>query len=134
MPTSANAWPCISNNTSGSRARASAIQNTSSRISALPSDMRAARAGALKLKAAAVTDFREAARRRLPRFLFDYIDGGSYDEITLKRNVADLAAIELRQRTLIDVSAIRLDIELFNRRWNLPVGLAPVGLSGMYAR
>ena len=42
---------------------------------------------------ASIADFRTAARRRLPRFLFEYIDGGSYAEVTLKRNVADLEAI-----------------------------------------
>jgi L-lactate dehydrogenase (cytochrome) len=83
---------------------------------------------------ASTTDFREAARRRLPRFLFDYIDGGSYAEATLRRNTADLAQIGLRQRVLVDVSKIRLDVELFGRKQALPVALAPVGLAGMYAR
>ena len=83
---------------------------------------------------ASTTDFREAARRRLPRFLFDYIDGGSYAEATLRRNTADLAQIGLRQRVLVDVSEIRLEVELFGRKQALPVALAPVGLAGMYAR
>jgi L-lactate dehydrogenase (cytochrome) len=83
---------------------------------------------------ASTTDFREAARRRLPRFLFDYIDGGSYAETTLRRNAADLAQISLRQRVLTDVSSIRLEAELFGRRQALPVALAPVGLAGMFAR
>ena len=46
------------------------------------------------------TDYREAARRKLPRFLFDYIDGGAYGEHTLRANVADLAGISLKQRIL----------------------------------
>ena len=79
-------------------------------------------------------DFRAAARRRLPRFLFDYIDGGAYDEVTLRRNVADLAAVTLRQRVLVDVSDIDLSATLFGTRQSLPVMLGPVGLSGMYAR
>ncbi|MFV0623297.1 FMN-dependent L-lactate dehydrogenase LldD [Sphingomonas sp. ac-8] len=79
-------------------------------------------------------DFREAARRRLPRFLFDYADGGAYAEHTMARNVADLADIALRQRVLRDVAEIDLGTSLFGRRMALPVGLGPVGISGMYHR
>lgn len=83
---------------------------------------------------ASATDFREAARRRLPRFLFDYADGGAYAEETLRRNVTDLSGIALRQRVLKDVAAIDLSTTLFGREIALPVGLGPVGISGMYAR
>src|SRR5882672_11386021 len=86
------------------------------------------------MKAAAITDYREAARRRLPKFLFEYIDGGSYDEVTLRRNVEDLARIALRQRVLRDVSNLDLTVELFGQRWSLPVALGPIGLAGMNAR
>ena len=79
-------------------------------------------------------DFREAARRRLPRFLFDYADGGAYAEETLRRNVSDLAGIALRQRVLKDVASIDLKTTLFGREMALPVALGPVGISGMYAR
>ena len=86
------------------------------------------------MKAAAVSDYRELARRRLPRFLFEYIDGGSYAEVTLRRNVADLESVALRQRVLRDVSAIDLSVELFGQRLAMPVALAPVGLAGLNAR
>lgn len=79
-------------------------------------------------------DFRDAARRRLPRFLFDYADGGAYAEETLRRNVTDLSSIALRQRVLKDVATIDLSTELFGRKMRLPVGLGPVGIAGMYAR
>jgi L-lactate dehydrogenase (cytochrome) len=79
-------------------------------------------------------DFREAARRRLPRFLFDYADGGAYAERTMARNVSDLADIALRQRVLRDVSEIDLGTTLFGRRIAMPVGLGPVGIGGMYHR
>jgi L-lactate dehydrogenase (cytochrome) len=85
-------------------------------------------------RAASVGDYRALARARLPHFLFEYLDGGSYDEVTLKRNVADLQAVTLKQRVLRDVSSIDLSTELFEKRWALPVGLGPVGLSGLYAR
>lgn len=83
---------------------------------------------------ASVADFREAARRKLPRFLFEYIDGGSYAEATLRRNVSDLADIALRQRVLRDVSQIDLSADLFGQKQALPVALAPIGLAGLNAR
>ena len=84
--------------------------------------------------AASTLDFRELARRRLPHFLFEYIDGGSYGEITLKRNVDDLAAIALRQRVLTDVSNLDLSATLFGEPCAMPVALGPIGLAGMNAR
>ncbi|BAK66209.1 L-lactate dehydrogenase [Sphingobium sp. SYK-6] len=84
--------------------------------------------------AASVSDYRELARRRLPRFLFDYIDGGSYAEITLRRNVDALQQIELRQRVLRAVSTVDLRATLFGQPYAMPVGLAPIGLAGLTAR
>lgn len=86
------------------------------------------------MKPASVSDYRALAKARLPHFLFEYVDGGSYDEVTLRRNVADLAAIALRQRVLRDVSQIDTSTTLLGERWALPFGLGPVGLAGMYAR
>ena len=86
------------------------------------------------MKAASVTDYRELARRRLPKFLFEYIDGGSYAESTLRRNTADLEAIALRQRVLRDVSSIDVSTTLFGQQLAMPVALAPVGLAGLNAR
>jgi L-lactate dehydrogenase (cytochrome) len=79
-------------------------------------------------------DFREAARRKLPPFLFHYIDGGAYAEQTLGRNVEDWQAVALRQRVLQGVGEIDLETRLFGETLKLPVVLAPVGLTGMYAR
>lgn len=86
------------------------------------------------MRIASPLDYRELARRRLPRFLFDYIDGGSYSEVTLRRNVKDLEAVALRQRVMRDVSDIDLSTELFGRRQTLPLVLGPVGLSGLSVR
>lgn len=82
----------------------------------------------------ASTDYRAAAESRLPPFLFHYIDGGAYAEHTLKRNTADLADIALRQRVLRDMSSLSLETELFGEKLAMPVALAPVGLTRMYAR
>lgn len=81
-----------------------------------------------------IDDFREAARRRLPRFLFEYIDGGSYAEVTLGRNVDDLRDVALRQRVLRDVGGLDLTTELFGQKLSLPVALGPIGLAGLNAR
>lgn len=86
------------------------------------------------MKPAAVHDYRQLAMRRLPKFLFEYIDGGSYSEITLHRNRADLERIALRQRVARDVSSIDLATELFGHEYSIPVALAPVGIAGMNAR
>jgi len=88
----------------------------------------------LARQAANVGDYRALAKARLPHFLFEYLDGGSYDEVTLRRNVEDLQSVALKQRVLRDVSSIDLSTTLFGKRWDLPVGLGPVGLSGLYAR
>lgn len=86
------------------------------------------------MKAASISDYRELARRRLPHFFFEYIDGGSYDEATMRANRNQLASIALRQRVLRDVSNIDVSISLFDQVWKLPVALAPIGLAGMNAR
>ena len=104
------------------------------RSSARPTGSTRASRADLARKAASVSDYRALAKARLPHFLFEYLDGGSYDEVTLRRNVEDLQAVALRQRVLRDVSAIDLSTELFGQKWAMPVGLGPVGLSGLYAR
>jgi L-lactate dehydrogenase (cytochrome) len=86
------------------------------------------------MKPAATTDYRELARRRVPHFLFEYVDGGSYAEVTLGRNVTDLQQLALRQRVLRDMSTLDLTTELFGRKQRLPVALGPIGLAGLYAR
>ena len=83
---------------------------------------------------ASPTDYRKAAKAKLPPFLFHYIDGGSYSEHTLRKNTQDLADIALKQRVLNDMSKLDLSRELFGEKLDLPIVLAPVGLTGMYAR
>lgn len=79
-------------------------------------------------------DYRKLAKHRLPPFLFHYIDGGSYAEVTMQRNCTDLQALALRQRILKQVGEVNLSIKLFDQDLDLPIVLAPVGLTGMYAR
>lgn len=79
-------------------------------------------------------DYREAARRRLPPFLFHYLDGGAGAEQTLRGNVEDLQTVRLRQRVLRGSEQQDLSVRWFGQDYDLPVALAPVGLAGMYAR
>ncbi|MDN4054860.1 FMN-dependent L-lactate dehydrogenase LldD [Massilia sp. YIM B02763] len=80
------------------------------------------------------TDYREAARRKLPPFLFHYLDGGAGTETTLRANVDDLQQVALRQRVLKGSAQLDLSTEWFGTSHRLPVALAPIGLAGMYAR
>ena len=86
------------------------------------------------MKAANVADYRELARRRIPKVLFDYVDGGSYSEATLRNNSADFEKVLLRQRVLVDVSSISMETQLLGQSLAMPMVLAPVGMAGMYAR
>jgi len=78
-----------------------------------------------------VADLREFARRRVPRAFFDYADSGSYNEETLRANRADLEAIKLRQRVLVDVSERSLATTIVGQTLSAPIILAPIGLLGM---
>lgn len=88
----------------------------------------------MNLAPASVMDYRELARRKLPRQIFDYIDGGAYAEATMRANVDELQRVHLRQRVLRDVSDVDLSVDVLGERLALPVVLGPVGLAGMYAR
>ena len=79
-------------------------------------------------------DYRHLAEKRLPRFLFDYIDGGANDEQTMAANLADFAAVRLRQRVMRDVSGVDTSATLAGRKVSMPLALAPVGMAGMFAR
>lgn len=88
----------------------------------------------LGLAPATIGDYRELARRRLPRQLFDYIDGGASEELTLRANVSDLEAIRLRQRVMVDVTERSQAVEVLGEQLAMPVILGPVGLGGMFAQ
>ncbi|WP_367065890.1 L-lactate dehydrogenase [Oryzisolibacter sp. LB2S] len=83
---------------------------------------------------ATATDWRQRARSRLPRFLFDYVDGGAGAEATLAANVQDFAALRLRQRVLVDVAQVDTRSQIAGQDCALPLALAPIGLAGMMAR
>lgn len=84
--------------------------------------------------AASCDDYRRLAERRLPRFLFDYIDGGAGDEHTLAANCRDFQRVRLRQRVLCDVENPDTRCELIGQPASIPMALAPLGMAGLYAR
>lgn len=88
----------------------------------------------LNLLSASFEDFRREAEGRLPRFLFDYIDGGAGAEVTLRRNTADWESVQLTQKALCDATAVDCSVELFGERLAMPLILAPVGMGGMSTR
>ena len=77
------------------------------------------------------TDLREAARRRLPKGLFEFMDRGNDDEVTMRENRAALARIKLKPRVLVDVSQRSQEITLFGRKQSMPVIVAPTGSTGL---
>jgi len=76
-------------------------------------------------------DHRRQARRRLPRFAFDYVDGGAEDERCLRRNCDDLAALHLLPQVLRDTRNADTSITVFGQRWTMPSGIAPIGFAGL---
>src|SRR5271167_1739767 len=95
--------------------------------------MRFAADRSLGLEPATARDYRELARRRLPRQLFDYIDGGAYEEATLRASVEDLRRVLLRQVVMRDVSERDQHVEVLGQQLTMPLVLGPVGLAGMFA-
>jgi L-lactate dehydrogenase (cytochrome) len=88
----------------------------------------------LNLAPASIDDYRELARRKLPRQIFDYVDGGAFAEVTMTANREDLRRIQFRQRVLRDVSSRSLATTVLGEEIALPLILAPVGFGGMLAR
>lgn len=81
-----------------------------------------------------VEDYRRRARRRLPRFIFDYIEGGANAEVTLEKNTSDFNRWQLKQRVMRDVDSISTSTSFMGRDASMPLALAPVGMAGMMAQ
>ncbi len=78
-------------------------------------------------RAASIDDLRRLARRRVPRFAFDFLDGGAESERNHRANCAAFEAVTLQPRALVDVSSISTEVEVFGQRYDVPFGMAPVG-------
>lgn len=81
-----------------------------------------------------ISDYRAIASKRIPRQLFDFLEGGAFDEITLRKNREDFQHIQLKKRVLKNVSKVDLTTELLGQTLDFPLILAPVGFAGVYAR
>jgi len=88
----------------------------------------------VKVIPANIEDYRILAKRRLPKFLFEYIDGGAFSETTLRNNASDFQNIGVRQRVLRDISSVDTSCTVFGEKLSLPLILGPVGIAGLNAR
>jgi len=79
-------------------------------------------------------DYRYLAKKRLPRFLFEYIDGGANNQDTLSANIEDFRRLKLKQHVMRDVGDIDTSTTLLGQKSSMPLALAPVGMAGMMAR
>ena len=78
-----------------------------------------------------ISDFREIARRRLPKGVFEYLDRGAEDEVALVENREAFKRLKLRTRFMVDLTNRDMGIELFGKRSNLPYIIAPTGIAGL---
>jgi len=79
-----------------------------------------------------IADLRRLAWQRLPRVLFDYIDGGAQDEVTLRSNEEDFKHFKLAQRVLRDVSVRDQSVTVLGQKYDLPLILSPTGMTGLF--
>ena len=94
------------------------------RLRARYSDERVQRCGT-------IAELRAMARRRVPRVMFDFVDGGAEDEVTLRHNRSDLAELEILPRMLVDVSSVDLSTTVLGEPIAVPLLSAPMGLNGL---
>jgi len=78
-----------------------------------------------------VADLREAARRRLPRVVFEYVDRGAEDEISVRSNRTAFEGWRFRPRALVDTSARSQRVDCFGRAWSMPLAISPTGMAGL---
>ncbi len=78
-----------------------------------------------------VNDMKIVAKKRVPKMFFDYIESGSWDELTLKSNEDDFSKIKLKQKVAIDISKRNTSVKILGQNYSMPVALAPAGLTGL---
>jgi L-lactate dehydrogenase (cytochrome) len=78
-----------------------------------------------------IEDLRERARQRIPKFAFEYLDGGCNEEINLKKNTSEIREVELKPDYLSEYKGFNMETELFGHTYSAPFGIAPVGLQGL---
>lgn len=78
-----------------------------------------------------IADLRERARRRIPRFAFEYLDGGCNSEINLRRNTEAIRELQLKPHYLRNYGGVSMQTELFGHQYDAPFGISPIGLQGL---
>lgn len=78
-----------------------------------------------------IDDLREKARKRIPRFAFEYLDGGCNEEVNLRKNTGEIREVELLPRYLDTYKEANMTTEIFGKRYDAPFGIAPIGLQGL---
>ena len=78
-----------------------------------------------------VEDLRKLAKKRIPKFAFEYLDGGCNEDINIKKNIERIRKIELKPEYLIDYKTANLKTELFGKNYDAPFGISPIGLQGL---
>jgi L-lactate dehydrogenase (cytochrome) len=78
-----------------------------------------------------VADLRERSRSKIPKFAFEYLDGGCNDDVNLKKNTQRIRDIELKPKYLVDYDKPSLKVELFGHIYDAPFGISPIGLQGL---
>lgn len=82
----------------------------------------------------AVSDYRELAAKRLPKQLLEFLEGGAFDEVTIRKNREDFNKVQLKKSVLKDVSTIDMSTEILGQKFQFPLALAPIGFAGVYAK
>ena len=78
-----------------------------------------------------IEDLRAKAKRKIPKFAFEYLDGGCNEDISLQKNTDELRKVEMKPRYLVPFSGANLKTKLFGHEYDAPFGIAPVGLQGL---
>ena len=78
-----------------------------------------------------VEDLRKLAKKRIPKFAFEYLDGGCNEDVNIKKNTERIRKIELKPEYLIDYKTANLKTELFGKNYDAPFGISPIGLQGL---
>lgn len=78
-----------------------------------------------------VEDLRKLAKKRIPKFAFEYLDGGCNEDVNIKKNTERIRKIELKPEYLIDYKTTNLKTEIFGKKYDAPFGISPIGLQGL---
>ena len=107
------------------------LNRTSPSADQLGGDAAGSKREALQRRFPTIESLRRRARQRVPRFAFDFVDGGANDEECARRNLIGLSAVELFPRYCVDADNMSTDVELFGRNYSAPLGVAPMGSAGL---